>query len=276
MCLAVLLLFLAGCLGGDSPTRNSPGEEGVTRDVTELGNFSEDRWGWRGGRSVNVSLTDLGWGNLSGLERTRSPGFLRANSSRAEGVVWNEERAGRAAFTRNPYLLVGVVPDVVRSNGSMLDTELEFSVRLHYPGGVAETESIVVRPVLPSTLSWNLSRLPGEALGNAERLEVVWRATEAVRGNASSEVVFTGIQLTSDFTRHEEARYGLHYRRLEFRHGVYEETEVTNSSEGYEEGYFVYSDGARVPYSYRYLGDGREIQTLNGSRYRLGDGWNTS
>lgn len=210
-------------------------------------------------------------------------------------TIRNEERVRRSDFAHHPYFVADVTP------GRVVGTESDVTFKLRYYGGddavletgdgydlsgltgVYESEETTVPPLVPSGITWDMSGLPDDALSNPKRLEVVWFPTDyppsldidSLVGDVDYHgwAVFDNVRLSDGVGELSVARLQDVWRDLQLAHGAYLETDVTEGHEAYEEGEFLFADGAGVPYAFEVLGGGRYRYTIDGVALRLGGGW---
>lgn len=125
---------------------------------------------------------------------------------------------------------------------------------------VVESEEMVLTPHAQGQLAWDLGDVDDRKLERARRLDVVWYPTEHPpkkgpegRGPGfeyDGEVTFDDIRLVESSESITRARLAQTWFDLRAEHGVYTDTVVVESGDGYERGAYVFDDGTHVPFEF--------------------------
>ncbi|WP_276255473.1 hypothetical protein [Halomontanus rarus] len=197
-----------------------------------------------------------------------------------------------------PYFVADVVPG--RIDGT--DAPVAFRFRLSRPTTllddsswetVAESDPVTVPQVTPGRIYWDASDVEIGLLETVSRLEIDWYSADRDRDPDSSDenededengdgafayrgvVVFDAIRATDSVDPVGRARLAATMRDLQFDHGAYVRTEVTEEFEAGEAGAFVFADGATEPYRFETLAADRFRLELAGTAIEFGGsrGW---
>lgn len=189
------------------------------------------------------------------------------------------------SLSGHPYFVADVAPG--RVDGT--DAPVSFRFRLYRPtdvldGGtrlesVAESNPVTVPQATPGQIHWDASDVAADLLDAVSRLEIGWSPADrdpdsggrtfAYRGG----IVFDAIRATDSVDPVGSARLAATMRGLQFEHGAYVRTEVTDEFDDGEAGTFRFTDGATEPYRFEVLAPDRFRLTVAGTEIELGGGW---
>jgi hypothetical protein len=188
-------------------------------------------------------------------------------------------------FVANPYFVADVAPG--RADGT--DAPIAFQFRLFRPtidlnGGsglelVAESGPVTVRQAVPGRIYWDASGVETGLIDAVTRLEIGWYPADRGLDSPDGElayyggVVFDSIRATDSVDPVGSARLAAKMRDLQFNHGAYVRTEVTDEFDSGEAGSFVFADGVTVPYRFEILAPDQFRLTVAGTAIELGGGW---
>ncbi|WP_242695566.1 hypothetical protein [Halomontanus rarus] len=193
-------------------------------------------------------------------------------------------------LSTHPYFVADVVPG--RIDGT--DAPVAFRFRLSRPTTllddsswetVAESGPITVPQVTPGRIYWDASDVEIGLLETVSRLEIDWYPADRDPDPDSSDengneafayrggVVFDAIRATDSVDPVGRARLAATMRDLQFDHGAYVRTEVTEEFEAGEAGAFVFADGATEPYRFETLAADRFRLEIAGTEIDFGGGW---
>ena len=188
-------------------------------------------------------------------------------------------------LSAHPYFVADVVPG--RVDGT--DAPVAFRFRLYRPTGVldawttgepvAESGPVTVPQATPGRIYWDASDVETDLLDVVSRLEIGWYPADrdpdssdeafAYRGG----VVFDAVRATASVDPVGSARLSATMRDLQFDHGTYVRTEVTDEFDAGEAGTFVFTDGATEPYRFEVLAADRFLLAVADTEIRFGGGW---
>ncbi|MCU4972799.1 hypothetical protein OB955_08605 [Halobacteria archaeon AArc-m2/3/4] len=186
-----------------------------------------------------------------------------------------------------PYFVADVVPG--RIDGT--DAPVAFRFRLARPTDlldgsstletVAESDPVTIPQATPGQLYWDASDVDIGLLETVSRLEIVWHpadhdpdsSKEGEDGAYRGDVVFDAIRATDSIGPVGRARLATTMRELQFDHGAYVRTEVTEEFEAGEAGTFVFADGTTEPYRFETLAADRLRLTIADTEIDFGAGW---
>ncbi|WP_224448619.1 hypothetical protein [Haloprofundus salilacus] len=184
-----------------------------------------------------------------------------------------------------PYFVADVAPGRVDDT----DAPVAFRFRIYRPTDaldadselevVAESDPVTVPQAVPGRIYWDASDVKTDLLDAVSRLEIIWYPDDtgldspddafAYRGG----VVFDAIRATASVDPVGSARLAATMRALQFDHGAYVRTEVTDKFDDGEAGAFVFADGATEPYEFEILAEDRFRLTIADTEIKLGGGW---
>lgn len=187
------------------------------------------------------------------------------------------------ALSGYPYFVADVAPG--RVDGT--DASVAFRFRLYRPtitvddGStldlVAESPPVTVPQVTPGRIYWDASDLDPASLDAVSRLEIWWSVADPDSADGTvayhGEVVVDAIRATATVDPVGSARLAATMRDLQFDHGAYVRTEVTDEFDAGEAGSFVFADGATEPYRFEILAADAFRLTVAGTEIKLGGGW---
>lgn len=188
-------------------------------------------------------------------------------------------------LSAHPYFVADVAPS--RVDGT--DAPIAFRFRLYQLTDgldigstlepVAESDPVTVRQATPGRIYWNASDVETGLLDAVGRLEISWYpadrdphstdGTFAYRGG----VVFDSIRAAASIDPVGSARIAATMRDLQFDHGPYVRTEVTDEFDTGEAGTLVFADGATEPYRFETLAADTVRLTVADTEIELGGGW---
>ena len=185
----------------------------------------------------------------------------------------------------HPYFVADVAPG--RVDGT--DAPVAFQFRLYRPTValdgesalelVAESDPVTVPQAAPGRVYWNARAIETDLLDAVSRLEIGWYPADRDPDSSDEEfayhggVVFDAIRATPSVDPVGSARFAATMRDLQFDHGAYIRTEVTDEFDAGEAGTFVFADGTTQPYRFEILAADRFRLTVAGTEIELGGGW---
>uniref|UniRef100_A0A8A2VI20 Uncharacterized protein n=1 Tax=Haloterrigena alkaliphila TaxID=2816475 RepID=A0A8A2VI20_9EURY len=187
-------------------------------------------------------------------------------------------------LSAHPYFVADVTPG--RVDGT--DAPIAFQFRLYRSTDllddstrdpVAESDPVTVPQATPGQVYWDASDVEHDLLDVASRLEIGWypadRDPESSDGSFAYRggVVFDAVRATDSVDPAGRARLAATMRDLQFDHGAYVRTEVTEEFEDGEAGTFYFADGATEPYRFEVLAADRFLLTVADTEIEFGGGW---
>lgn len=188
-------------------------------------------------------------------------------------------------FSRYPYFVADAAPSRIEGT----DASISFQFRLYRLADilddgsalklVAESDPVTVPQATPGRLFWDASNVEPDLLDVVARLEIGWYPADRDRDSTDGtfayrgEIVFDSIRATDSVDPVGSARLATTMRELQFDHGAYVRTEVTEEFSAGEVGTFVFADGATEPYRFEILATDQFRLTVAGTEIKLGGGW---
>ena len=183
----------------------------------------------------------------------------------------------------HPYFVADVTPGRIDETDAPVAFRFRLSRTTLLDGSstretVAESDPVTVPQATPGRIYWDASDVDLDLLESVSRLEIGWvpadrdsesDGTFAYRGG----VVFDAIRATDSVDPVGSARLAATMRDLQFDHGAYVRTEVTEEFEAGEAGEFVFADGATEPYRFEILDAERFLLTVADAEIEFGGGW---
>ena len=187
-------------------------------------------------------------------------------------------------LSARPYFVADVAPSRLEDT----DAPVAFRFRLYRPTDaldtgslepVAESDPVTVRQATPGRIYWDASDVGTDLLDAVSRLEIAWHpadrdpdssdGTVAYRGG----IVFDAIRATASVDPVGSARLAATMRDLQFDHGAYVRTEVTEEFDAGEAGTLHFADGATEPYRFEIIATDKFRLTIADVEIELGGGW---
>lgn len=271
---------VAAALGGIASTPAAADGIGSI-DTLSLGTFESSLDGWRAGGDVE----------LSRVTRRDRPVAVTEGEYALDVVADGDPSPSISrpvtglGLSARPYFVADAAPG--RVDGT--DAPVAFRFRLYRTADaldvgsalepVAESDPVTVRQAAPGRIYWDATDVDTGLLDAASVLELGWYPVDrdpdssdgsfAYRGG----VVFDAVRASASADPVGSARIAATMRNLQFDHGPYVRTEVTEEFDAGEAGEFVFADGATEPYRFEILGTDRFRLTIADDEIELGGGW---
>lgn len=263
-------------------------EEG---DVELLGGFETGLDGWKtnGGNEFHRVSADS-----FGTAVTQGDHALGVRIAGDPYPMILKPNIGDARFDELPHLGVDVLAATYDNDAAVV-----FSIKYHYDSRdgkdgnanrngkpkIAESGDIHVPQNRSSTLYWDMSDLPDEALSAPRQLEIMWHPAdqepnEQPEGREPASAydyrgfaVFDNIRISDDPTDFAANALSAQTQQLIREHGSVERAISEEQDADIERGKILFADGATVPYTVERLADEKFVFALDGEEFKLGGGW---